>query len=540
MRLDPHFGMLPLGAFEHCGDRRIRLHGGGGYIPIVSDVVDIVQDIGGSVVDVIDDAVSTVGDVVQGVGNVVEDVVDKVVTTIDNTVTAALDDPVNTAIRATAYVYGGPAGLAAANAAIGVGQGQDLDDVAKQAAITYAAAQVGSEFSKSLSPEFGTTAANVAGQTASTVVRGGDPLAALLSGGVGAGVSEITKDIPGFGELSATQQKSVNTVIASALQGRDPSQALINQAINAGLNAVRGEINSTESEEPTFVEEPTPEEPTPEEPTPEEPTPVKQETYQERLSLGRGTQADVQERAADLYQYYVAEGFSPEWAKAQTQLVADSWSTHYGTDPFTFAVAGEPAPVVPEPDPEFELFEPVPVTPEPTPVEPTPVEPEPAPVTPEPDPEFDLFGPAPEDDSEIPEVVITAPREPVETEDYEFVTEPPQEPVTPTTPSPVTPAPVTPAPVTPAPVTPAPVTPKPTTPAAKSGGLDITALMALLASMNGNTNQLPATPPTTVDIGQQLNLGAPLETNPFAKQQTQTKMAQGGSINDLLALLRRG
>ena len=439
MRLDPHFGMLPLGAFEHCGDRRIRPHGGGGYIPIVSDVVDIVQDIGGSVVDVIDDAVSTVGDVVQGVGNVVEDVADKVVTTIDNTVTAALDDPVNTAIRATAYVYGGPAGLAAANAAIGIGQGKDLDDVAANAALSYAAAQVGSEFSKSLAPEFGTTAANVAGQTAATAVRGGDPLTALISGGVGAGVSEITKDIPGFDELSAAQQRAVNTVVASTLQGGDPSQALVNQAINAGLNAVRSEINT----------------PTPEAPAAEEPT-------------------------------FVA----------------------------------------PEPDPEFELFAP---TPE-----------EPAPVVPEPDPEFDLFGPAPEDDSEIPEVVITAPREPVETEDYEFVPEPPQEPVTPTTPAPVTPAPVTPAPVTPAPVTPAPVIPKPVTPAGQGGGLDIAALMALLAGMGGNTTQLPATPPTTVDIGRQLDLGAPLETNPFAKPQTQTKMAQGGSIDDLLALLRRG
>ena len=111
-------------------------------------------------------------------------------------------------------------------------------------------------------------------------------------------------------------------------------------------------------------------------------------------------------------------------------------------------------------------------------------------------------------------------------------------PSTPVTPAPVTP--VTPRPVTPTPVTPRPVTPTPVTPAAQAGGLDIAALMALLAGMGGSTNQQPATPPPTVDIGQQLDLGAPLETNPFAKQQTQTKMAQGGSIDDLLALLRRG
>jgi hypothetical protein len=41
---------LPMGAFEHVGDRRIRPQGGGG-IPIVSDVVDFVGDVVGGVVD---------------------------------------------------------------------------------------------------------------------------------------------------------------------------------------------------------------------------------------------------------------------------------------------------------------------------------------------------------------------------------------------------------------------------------------------------------------------------------------------------------
>jgi hypothetical protein len=37
-----------------------------------------------------------------------------------------------------------------------------------------------------------------------------------------------------------------------------------------------------------------------------------------------------------------------------------------------------------------------------------------------------------------------------------------------------------------------------------------------------------------------LDIEAALQTNPFAKQKTATKMARGGSIDDLLAILKRG
>lgn len=46
---------LPLNAFQHCGDRRIKPQGGG--IPIVSDVVDAVGDVVGDVVDTVVDVV---------------------------------------------------------------------------------------------------------------------------------------------------------------------------------------------------------------------------------------------------------------------------------------------------------------------------------------------------------------------------------------------------------------------------------------------------------------------------------------------------
>ena len=79
-----------------------------------------------------------------------------------------------------------------------------------------------------------------------------------------------------------------------------------------------------------------------------------------------------------------------------------------------------------------------------------------------------------------------------------------------------------------------PVDPKPPVTPTPSQGLDLNALLALLAA----DQQAPTATPV-VDIGEQLDLGAPLETNPFAKQQTQSKMAEGGSIDDLLALLQQ-
>jgi F0F1-type ATP synthase membrane subunit b/b' len=311
--------------------------------------------------------------------------------------------------------------------------------------------------------------------------------------------------------------------------------------------------------------------------------------YQEELKLGSndlikqiGQQAleDAVEEATKLLTPPVAEVPPAESETPVTDTVATTDEPLPPYEPEPVPVEPEPVPVEPEPtpvEPEPTPVEPEPVEPEPVEPEPTPVEPEPVPVEPEPVPvepvqeipEIEVVAPrepvepeptpvepepvpvepapvtptpvTPEPDQDIPEIVITAPREPKEPEsEFDVLLPPTPTTPTPTTPTPVTPKPVTPTPVIPKPVTPAPVTPKPATPAAQTGGLDMAALMALLASMGGNVNQQAPTPPPTVDIGEQLDLGAPLETNPFAKPQTQTKMAQGGSIDDLLALLRRG
>jgi hypothetical protein len=74
MKLDAHYGMLPLGAFEHCGDKRIKPQGGGGFIgDIVGGAVDIVGDVVGGVGDVVSGAV----DVVKDAGSWVDDKVNE-------------------------------------------------------------------------------------------------------------------------------------------------------------------------------------------------------------------------------------------------------------------------------------------------------------------------------------------------------------------------------------------------------------------------------------------------------------------------------
>lgn len=75
-----------------------------------------------------------------------------------------------------------------------------------------------------------------------------------------------------------------------------------------------------------------------------------------------------------------------------------------------------------------------------------------------------------------------------------------------------------------------------TVPGGSGGGLNLGALMALLGA--GQGQQAPTAPPV-VDIGEQLDLEEALQTSPFAKKKTQTKMASGGSIDDLLALLQQ-
>lgn len=122
--------------------------------------------------------------------------VENVGSAINNAVQSALDDPVNTAIRVGATIVGGPAGLAAANTAIAVGQGEDVGTALEQGAKGYALGQIGSEVGAEVAGETGsTTAGQMASGATKSALSGGDPLTGAMFGGLNAATSEAAKAI---------------------------------------------------------------------------------------------------------------------------------------------------------------------------------------------------------------------------------------------------------------------------------------------------------------------------------------------------------
>ncbi len=81
--------------------------------------------------------------------------------------------------------------------------------------------------------------AKTAGQTVGSILAGNDVMSALTTGGINVGVPMLTSQIPGFSELDPKLQRAASIVIGNELQGKDPSQALINQAIQIGMDTVK-------------------------------------------------------------------------------------------------------------------------------------------------------------------------------------------------------------------------------------------------------------------------------------------------------------
>jgi hypothetical protein len=159
---------LPIRAFRHIGDRRIQPQGGGGGIPIVSDVFEAGADLVSSVSDAAADLDDTVNEEIPGGWATV----------------------VNVAVPAAAPY------TSAAQAAISLDKGVDLEDVAKNYAISQAAGKVSSGVGASTGSQL---AGNVAGSTTSGVLKGKsleDSLESGLKGGViSSGISAGAKEI---------------------------------------------------------------------------------------------------------------------------------------------------------------------------------------------------------------------------------------------------------------------------------------------------------------------------------------------------------
>lgn len=212
-----------------------------------------------SVVNTATDVVSSVGDVVEDVGNtVVEEVLEPVVQTVEKTIDAAMEDPIGTAVKVYAYSTGNPLLIAAANTTVALANGADMDQALESGAKGYVAGQiaqgvgeyVGPEAKEFFGPEYApaaTATTNAAANVSSAVALGQDPTMALLGSGVSSTVSELTKSIPGFDQLSKSQQRAAVSAISTTLQGRDPTPALLNEAIASGIDAANKSSSSTPS-----------------------------------------------------------------------------------------------------------------------------------------------------------------------------------------------------------------------------------------------------------------------------------------------------
>lgn len=144
--------MLPLDAFQPRGGvfaKGMPLHGGGGGIPIVSDVVDFVGDAASGVGDVLSGVADTVGGAIEDVGGFVQDVgqgaidvVNDVGVVLDEAVADVIPGGWGTVGTAVATYFGGPLGAAAAQGIEGAATGQDWEDTLKDMAMSAGTAAI--------------------------------------------------------------------------------------------------------------------------------------------------------------------------------------------------------------------------------------------------------------------------------------------------------------------------------------------------------------------------------------------------------------
>ena len=201
---------LPINAFSPRGGRGPFSHGmtleGGGGIPIVSDVVNAVSDVG-----------EAIGGAIGDVGSFIDDAV----------IQPAIEDPLGTVVKigaiAAAPVTGGTSlyAIPAYTATKAIAAGVPIDDVAKMAAISAAATYAGvsvADYVGTLA-EFGTEIGSQ--QTA---------MLAAQNAGIGTGSAIST----GIGQVAGG---AVGGGVGTGLMGGDVGQGFLGGAVNAGIGA---------------------------------------------------------------------------------------------------------------------------------------------------------------------------------------------------------------------------------------------------------------------------------------------------------------
>ena len=151
------------------------------------------------------------------------------------------------ATAAAAY-FGGPAGVAALQAAMG----KSVEDIATSALLTYAGGQIAGNIAGStdLVSSIGADATNILAKGAGKLVSSGgkaDILESFVGGAIDLGVNQITDLIPDFKDLSSGQQDFTKNVVRTAIQnGGDLSMSdLVDAAITAGTAAAKASASGT-------------------------------------------------------------------------------------------------------------------------------------------------------------------------------------------------------------------------------------------------------------------------------------------------------
>ena len=151
----------------------------------------------------------------------------------------------NLAANAAAAYFCGPAGTMALQAA----QGKDPGDILKAGALSWAGGEIGAYLggSESLIDVLGQTGAKIAGNAAKSFVTSEgriDPVAALLAGGMDAGVGAIIGNIPGFDGLDKGTQTLVTKAVSNTLRtGKLDPVSLSKLAYQAGTSAMANATN---------------------------------------------------------------------------------------------------------------------------------------------------------------------------------------------------------------------------------------------------------------------------------------------------------
>ena len=181
-------------------------------------------------------------------------------------VEGALKDPLGTILTIGAVVAAPATGgaslawLPAVKAGVVIAKGGSIEDAAKSAAISYAAAHIGAELGDSLnvdgfSPELNTAIKSSVGSTAvatgAGILRGkdiGDALEQGITSGVGSGISSLVADnadTGGEGSKTNTADRVIGSTVGSAataaLRGQNVGDVAANTLANGALRAGAGQ-----------------------------------------------------------------------------------------------------------------------------------------------------------------------------------------------------------------------------------------------------------------------------------------------------------